>query len=628
MKPRLFFATALSLTIIANFSIGLVAPGNAESFKTTQSASVESSGPDETKPIMTYCGPDLYACDGYKALSDEQYLPPWTPGFRNYQGFYHNDLASVYRFPSYAIAINRDSSGQATALVACKDIAASDCKGTEVNFSADLPMCGGDVTIDCMRDITITDSENKPLSYDVVGQFPVGGPQNFKGSPNLKVPNGTAPTLIRIPSAPHQGGDTYLIKPQMVGVKGENQTDFFMRSFIVSVSAVKIVDGKYSFGGVSTNAQLYSNGFSTIGAEDGTYPSYCAAASKTQCALRYSLPMSLHYGMTVDLSRRITGWLHGRVKAPIVSVSQNAAGGSTITISAEPIKVPVNAVWINNDNAPKSIKDFYAGKPNYGSPLFGNQNKSKPLSEIALMRDANFGHNQDTVDEYLTWLQTLGDKAQAMPTAWVVQTMSNYDVPDQIQKCLNQTDALAGIVTTNAAEYLDGPPVFDKKSGSLDYKVAATHFEPDGVTVFKGSYDLVMSSKVARCIYGFTNAPVSAKVSVTSDSGENNVATTVVSERNGWLSLGAYNFTYSSPTISVVLIGTPDVPVVIAPTPSATPKAPSEVTPTETPKMPVVSQPTKAPSKPVVKKITCTKGKIIKQVTGNTCPKGYVKKAS
>ena len=625
MIRRALLGIAISLAIIANFSIGLVAPGNADTAKPSPSASPEFSGPDETKPIMTYCQPDLYACEGYKALADEQYLPPWAPGFRNFQGFYHNDLASIYRFPSHAIAISRDASGQATTVIACTDIAANDCKGSEINYSADLPMCESGVTIDCMRDFSVTDAENKPLSFNVVGQFPIGGPQNFKGSPLLKVPNGTAPTLIRIPNAPHKGGDTYLVKPQMVGVKWENQSDFEMRSFIISISAVKIIDGKFSFGGVSTNAQLYSKGFSSIGAEDGTYPSYCAAASKTQWALRYSLPMGLHFGMTVDLSRRITGWLHGRVKAPIVSVSQNSAGGSTLTISAEPIKVPVNAIWINNDNAPKSIKDFYAGKPNYGSPLFGNQNKSKPLSEIALMRDANFGHNQDTVDEYLAWLQTLGDKAQAMPTAWVIQTMSNYQVPDQIQKCLNQTDALAGIVTTNAAEYLDGPPIFDKKSGSLDYKVAATHFEPDGVTVFKGSYDLVMSSKVARCIYGFTNAPVSAKVSVTSDSGENNVATTVVSERNGWLSLGAYNFTYSSPTISVVLTGTPEETVVIAPTP--TPKTPTEVTPTESPKSPVVITPTKAPSKPSIKKITCVKGKTIKQVTGNTCPKGYVKKA-
>jgi len=133
-------------------------------------------------------------------------------------------------------------------------------------------------------------------------------------------------------------------------------------------------------------------------------------------------------------------------------------GGSTVKVKAEPIKIPVNAVWVNNETAPQSIKDFYLGKPNSGSPLFGNENKSKPLSEIALMRDGNTGHNVETLKEYLTWLATLGDKAQALPTAWSIQTMSNYQVSGQLQECLNKIDSLAGIVTTNAAEYLDGPP--------------------------------------------------------------------------------------------------------------------------------------------------------------------------
>jgi len=208
------------------------------------------------------------------------------------------------------------------------------------------------------------------------------------------------------------------------------------------------------------------------------------------------------------------------------------------------------------------------------------------------------GHSAETLKEYLAWLPALGDKAQAMPTAWTIATMNNSQVPGQIQQCINQTDSLAGIVTTNSAEYFDGPPIFDKESGSLDYKVAATHFEPDGTTVFKGSYDLVMSSKVARCIYGFTSAPISATVSVTSESGANSVATTVVNERNGWLSLGAYNFTYSTPTIRVVLSGTSASAI-------ATPSA------------------TKKPAEP--KSITCVKGKVIKKFITSKCPVGYKK---
>jgi hypothetical protein len=329
-----------------------------------------------------------------------------------------------------------------------------------------------------------------------------------------------------------------------------------------------------------------------VGDENGTYPSRCAIASPGKCAEKYALPMDIRFGITVELSRKITGWLHGRVKAPEVSIKTNSFNGSTLSVQAEPIKIPVNAAWIGNDQAPESIKDFYKDKPNYGSTLFGNENKTKPLSEIALMRDGNSGHSLETLNEYLAWLSTLGDKAQALPTAWTIQTMSNYQVSDHVRTCLNQSDSLAGIVTTNAAEYLDGPPVFDKNQGTLDYKVAATHLEPDGKTVFKGTYDLVMSSTVARCIYGFSNAPISAMISVTSENSDSNIAVTQVAEKLGWLSLSAYNVTYSSPTIRIKLSGTP-------------------VSAIKTKK---------------ITKITCIRGKLVKIVNTKNCPSGYKKK--
>ena len=102
---------------------------------------------DETKPISLYCDSTLYACSGYESSTDEQYLPPWAPDFRNVQGFYHNDLAGLFRFPSYAIAISRDSQGNATSVTSCNDIASSSCVGSEVHFRGDLPMCASQVNL-------------------------------------------------------------------------------------------------------------------------------------------------------------------------------------------------------------------------------------------------------------------------------------------------------------------------------------------------------------------------------------------------------------------------------------------------------------------------------------------------
>ena len=70
---------------------------------------------------------------------------------------------------------------------------------------------------------------------------------------------------------------------------------------------------------------------------------------------------------------------------------------------------------------------------------------------------------------------------------------------------------------------------------------------------FLGSYDLALRSDIARCLYGFTSAPISATIEVVSQFGEKQVAVTTVNEKNGWLYLSAKGFTFSSPTVSVKL---------------------------------------------------------------------------
>jgi hypothetical protein len=138
--------------------------------------------------------------------------------------------------------------------------------------------------------------------------------------------------------------------------------------------------------------------------------------------------------------------------------------------------------------------------------------------------------------------------------------------------------------------YISGPPSFNTASQSLDYKVAAPHFDDKGVANV-GTYNLVISSEVARCIYGFSNAPISATVSILSSDGTSQVATTVVNEKNGWLYLSAAGYGYSSPTVRVKL------------TQTAAPTAKSVT-------------------------ITCVKGKVSKKVSGTkpTCPAGFKKK--
>jgi hypothetical protein len=203
------------------------------------------------------------------------------------------------------------------------------------------------------------------------------------------------------------------------------------------------------------------------------------------------------------------------------------------------------------------------------------------------------------LNEALAWYAALGDKAPFAPTQWSIRSTGNGG---DSKGCFNQNPGLSGVVSTNSNFFISGPPEFNKSEDSLDYKVASPHFLPNG-EVFKGTYNLVIKSEVARCLYGFTAAPVSASVSVVSSDGTSQVATSILGERNGWLYLTAAGFTFSSPTVRVKL---------------TQPKAEGE---------PSKSSIARVASK---KSITCVKGKTTKKVTALNpkCPIGYKKKVA
>ena len=207
------------------------------------------------------------------------------------------------------------------------------------------------------------------------------------------------------------------------------------------------------------------------------------------------------------------------------------------------------------------------------------------------------------MEQLKIWLPYVNDKATALPSFWSVRTLSS-DEMNGTSQCFNDSSRITGIVTTNSTQYSAGPPTFDKSEGTLGYQVASPHFGTSG-DVFKGSYDLVMRSDVARCIYGFSKAPIQASLSITSADGSPQIATTLMGERNGWLYLSAKNFEFSAPVIKAKL--TQEAPT---PTPSSTAEITSQANPSK-------------------KTITCAKGKAKKKVSGFNpkCPAGYKKVA-
>jgi len=544
-----------------------------------------------------------HSADSY----DEQHLASPAPA-KNHQGYLLQDSAEITRFNSGLISFKLNSALNVESITACSSLTQTGCEFTAKQFyRAILQKCDAINTVDCITQVSAKTDDGKELDVQPAGIFADKGKFDFQGDPSQNLPTGGGAILVKIPDAPHAGGNLYLIKSEMVGVRETRNSPtakFLMQRMQTGIFAVAIEKGSYGFMGMSTDPKQYPSIDWLIGTMFGQAPATgtCIMSTETECAKGFPLPQNVAFGLQFRMNNQLNGWLHGRMKAPAITLVKEAAGTQLLTVQANAIKVPLIDVWVNNDAMPAGLKSYYAGVPNYGSTVIGT--KDQPLSEIALRRDGNSTNDANTMKEFVNWLPVIGDKAQGMPTAWMLKTMVSFGDTKNESPCFAKSNGFAGVVSTNAAQYIDGPPTFDKAEGLLDYKVAAPHLTSTG-DIFKGTYDLVMSSAVARCLYGFSQAPVGATISIVSETGEPNIATTLVREKDGFLNLAAYNFTFSSPTVRVKLTQEAVAP---SPSPSASASA--------------------APAAAKKTSITCVKGKTTKKVTAVNpkCPIGYKKK--
>jgi hypothetical protein len=393
-------------------------------------------------------------------------------------------------------------------------------------------------------------------------------------------------SLWKIPGVLNSAGkDTYFVAAQ--ATLGQNKptgtpitsTNINMSELVAGILPVSEISGSYRLLEASDakhGGQAWgSNG--TQLAPDGTT---CAATDISICEDVVQFPAGYRFGMTIRLGNKVSGWFHGRITAPSILTS-DWKKGEEISIEADPVKVPSLNFTVPNSEIPEVIKKLV-----FDGNAIGMAGDGKGSTKI--VENLSGPKSLELVSGFAPAYK---DKATTTDTYWSFRTL-NYGSDNSVQKCSDNSGKLAGLVTTNALSYAAGPPVFNKATGTLQYKVASPHFEANG-DVASGSYDLSLRSDVARCVYGFSKAPINAEISIVSQDGEAKIATTVVGERDGWLYLSAKGFTFSSPTITVKLSQEGSKSV--------------------------------AKNSPALKTISCSKGKLIKKVTGASpkCPSGY-----
>lgn len=485
-------------------------------------------------------------------------------------------------------------------LYLCTTLSDETCTAaSNIRATSFLPPCSSEITINCISSLYAVASDGSKLQGTFQRFVAEGTEREYVAASQINLPQGKGQGgLWRIPGLINgAGNDKYYVGARFdlwASVRdGKVSNTFIPGRMVTGIFPVSEKAGAFALTVSSDSTNPSSDGSPNGGVGSGNLSQDaswidCVVTETGNCLMAANFPDEYRFGLTLRLGSALKGWFHGRIYQPVITTNSIGGAGQEITIEALPVVVPTIQEKVPTSAIPQELRDYLATHSVSNGFGYVMPESSQPDSYV---------HTK-------MWLPVIKDKASKSMTYWSVRTLDQISDPI-IQQCTQNYGALSGIVTTNSLVYNAGPPDFDKSSQNLNYKVLSTHFNADG-TVAKGTYDLILSSSVARCIYGFTKAPIKADLTILSEDGSPQIATQTISERNGWLTLSAAGFSYSSPTIKVILTQE-------APTPVATP------TPAAS------SQPSKV--KPLT--ITCAKGKNKKKVTSVNpkCPTGYKKVA-
>ena len=393
-----------------------------------------------------------------------------------------------------------------------------------------LPVCTSSTQTNCVTSMALGTSASSMQPGTFVSM--TTGP-TIDADPAHGLPAGSTIGLWTDPVVNAGGTNTYATYAMLHVGYNSTANHYMLSSLSALIIPYKKGSGNYSapivkqFTDPSNGRLAVSNDGQSIG---------CAWTSAGECGVIQDFTAGTYASMGIRLTTQIGGWFQGRMQNPSLSVSSFDSQSNLITVTGQSVDVPVLNVSVPTSNASPAIKAFYANISGAGV-ININANYSNAFTAVDAFRDA--ANNSST----------------AVINIW---SFGSYSASGNA--CLTNTSAILGVVTTNSMVFSPTVPIFS--NGVLDYQVAGMHYLPDGKTPVGGVYDMVMADSVARCLYGFSNSPISATISISENSaGEKNVATTSVSDVGGWLHLAAYNFQFSNPTITAKL--TQAAPVII-----------------------------------------------------------------
>lgn len=518
-------------------------------------------------------------------VEDEQ-IPSALVSTAGFHGFELNEVSGLRNNVSVLYT------GDATTQRLCTSATAAPCNTANgYSFKAVLGPCSASVTVDCIESVSNVSTSGSATAGVFKEYFPAVGPNAFTGSPSEGVPDGKSPSLWSFANLPHAFGNDYQVTVEVTGMKQNGDALKPLRSLFVNITPVNIFqtacDPQF-YGCFDDYVEDSSSGTTKVKSRGAAYDQDAGFrcqnwGENAKCALKRAFPADARFAIKVRLTTTPTGWLHGRMKNPKAAITR-ADNVTTVSIEADPVKVPTVSTGAQWASLPTAVQQWYTDNCPRNCGTRGNLNTTDMTIRNAISNPSAFA--EGAFAQLKLWTEFIKDKATSMPSVWNVRTL-DYSEMTKAPKCISEGSGVTGIVATNSTLYAEGPPVFDTATSSLNYKVASPHYEKNGTTEFKGTYDLILRSDIAKCLYGFDDATSTSKVEVTGEDGAAKTVTTSMAVADGWFKFSASGFTFSAPTVKVTLIKpaapavTEQPTVAAAPTPVVAPVSkPAFVVPT------------------------------------------------
>jgi hypothetical protein len=434
---------------------------------------------------------------------------------------------------STVLAADKPGNGPGKGSWNCESIDDPECssrKADQLWGATVFGVCETQEQVNCIEEFSIG-LPGEELQSGTFTERPAGIQTPAK--PSVGYPGGGTGTLWSAPHAPSESGSTdYLVSLRVGGgielKKRGSKWEF--NEIEVNVIPYRLIEGdRYQTPSAVGSGREEEDG--TRGYGIAGFALECAWNDAGRCGRAQNFVPGTQVKVAVRVSKDIGGWFKGRMKAPNVSITSHDANHNRIAVLAQTVTIQKMAYFTPKEELTAKEKEFFNqsnGGMKYGTGSWWPAAYRGIFDYISYFKDK------------------VNDTAAGTNEVWNFGSVQS----GRGSQCLSGSDRVLGIVTTNALGFDGASPAYSR--GSLNYNVGGLHFNPGGEEEFLGSYDLVMRSDVARCLYGFNKAPVSATITV-SGEGDRNIATTLVGEKGGWLKLAAYGFTFSNKTIKVKL---------------------------------------------------------------------------